>query len=563
MKTLLRLTVCGFAVCLMTTACSDDSAPVAEFSDFNYTVTLPESHEVASPDWAPLLPGCYPDPSIVRVGDDYYLVNSSFAFYPGVPIWHSTDLKNWERLGYVLNRPSQLSLPDSIRISGGIYAPDISYNPHNETFYMVTTLVDNGGNFYVTTKNPKEGNWSDPVWIPEVGGIDPSFFFDSDGKAYIVNNDGPEGEALYDGHRTIRIHDFDWKSGKVVGESKVSVDGGVDISQKPIWIEGPHLYHIGDRYFLMCAEGGTGPDHREVIFESDSPEGPFKPCKINPILTQRGLDPFRPDPVTCAGHADLVEDKSGKWWAVFLGVRPYSPDGHDIMGRETFIHPVSWKGGQPVISDRDEVLVGRPQQERESALWTDSALVNEAFFIRSPRPDFFSISPEGSLLMEASPIVIADRKSPSAIGRWATENAFEVSVTVDRFGPETPADIAGLLLYQDDSHYIVFGKSVNKDGDEACVVRTVNGEETEEMDIPLSLGDGSSSRPLKLKINADGKGLYNFSFSEPDPDSDEESAEEGSTTGFTRPVPASILSTRTAGNFTGTMVGVYATSSGK
>ena len=99
MKTLLRLTVCGFAVCLMTTACSDDSAPVAEFSDFNYTVTLPESHEVASPDWAPLLPGCYPDPSIVRVGDDYYLVNSSFAFYPGVPIWHSTDLKNWERLG--------------------------------------------------------------------------------------------------------------------------------------------------------------------------------------------------------------------------------------------------------------------------------------------------------------------------------------------------------------------------------------------------------------------------------------------------------------------------------
>ena len=167
-------------------ACDGDrEAPVAVFSDFSYSVTLPDGDEVASPDWAPLLPGCYPDPSVVRVGDDYYMVNSSFAFYPGVPLWHSTDLRNWERLGYVLNRREQLDLPDSLRISGGIYAPDISYNPHNGTFYMITTLVDNGGNFYVTTTDPKKGEWSDPVWLPKVGGIDPSFLFDQIGRAHV------------------------------------------------------------------------------------------------------------------------------------------------------------------------------------------------------------------------------------------------------------------------------------------------------------------------------------------------------------------------------------------
>lgn len=161
---------------LATAACSENDDPViAVFSDFSYRVTMPDGDEVASSDWAPVLPGCYPDPSVVRVDDDYYMVNSSFAFFPGVPIWHSTDLRNWERLGYVLNRREQLDLPDSLRISGGIYAPDISYNPVNETFYMITTLVDNGGTFYVTTKDPKEGRWSDPVWLPEVGGIDPEY----------------------------------------------------------------------------------------------------------------------------------------------------------------------------------------------------------------------------------------------------------------------------------------------------------------------------------------------------------------------------------------------------
>lgn len=537
------------AAAVAAVSCSEgDEEQFAVFSDFNYRVVMANGDEVASPDWAPLLPGCYPDPSVVRVGDDYYLVNSSFAFFPGVPIWHSTDLRNWERLGYVLNRREQLDLPDSLRVSGGIYAPDISYNPANETFYMITTLVDNGGTFYVTTTDPKSGQWSDPVWLPEVGGIDPSILFDTDGKAYIVNNDSPEGGALYEGHRAIRIHDFDWESGKVTGESMEIVNGGVDMSKKPVWVEGPHLYHIGNKYFLMCAEGGTGPDHSEVMFESDNPKGPFKPCKINPILTQRGLDPKRPDPVTCTGHADLIEDKDGKWWAVYLGVRPYCPEGHDIMGRETFIHPVSWQGGQPVIAAADEIIAGRPQREYESSLWADGKLSPCAFFIRNPQSDFYGIQEDGSLSLKASVIELADKKSPSAIGMWVTENAFEASVTLDEYTPLSQAEIAGLLLYQDDECNVVFGKTVNSYGDTVVrvIARSKNNYRS-EFEAPLN----DTTDPLRLRITADGKGVYSFSYAETDADWKP----------MSQTVDASLLSTSTAGNFTGTMLGLYASSS--
>lgn len=518
----------------------------AVFSDFNYQVTAENVQTDTSKLATPLLPGCYPDPSIVRVGNDYYLVNSSFAYFPGVPIWHSNDMKNWERLGYVLNRQSQLNIPDSLNISAGIYASDISYNPVNETFYMITTNVANGGNFYVTTKDPREGNWSDPIWLPQVGGIDPSILFDKDGKAYIVNNDGPDGEELYGGHRTIRIHDFDWENDCVVGESKVIVNGGVNIDEKPIWIEGPHLYNIDGKYYLMCAEGGTGPDHREVIFVSDNPKGPFKPCNNNPILTQRNLSPDRYNAVTCAGHADLVEDTDGNWWAVFLGVRPYSADGHDIMGRETFIHPVRWVDGQPVITETDEAIVWQPQKERENRLWSKDSLVNDAFFIRNPKSSFYAVE-DNRLVINPSKVLISDRKSPAAIGRWVTENSFDVSVTVESFSPNLPTDFAGLILFQDDDCFIALGKGANGEGAATIelMAQSKNGY-CKQWNCLLS----ESDKPLRLRISSNDNGEYSFYYS----------VDNNSYNEIPLKLPADILSTRTAGNFTGTMVGVYATS---
>ena len=154
----------------------------------------------------PILQGCYPDPSICRRGDDYYLVCSSFAMFPGVPVFHSTDLVNWRQVGHALDRPSQLKVHDA-GTSNGVYAPTIRYNPHNEMFYMITTQVSGGfGNMMVKTKNPEEG-WSDPIKL-HFNGIDPSIFFDDDGKAYIVHNDGPK-KSLWKGHRVIKLWEYD------------------------------------------------------------------------------------------------------------------------------------------------------------------------------------------------------------------------------------------------------------------------------------------------------------------------------------------------------------------
>lgn len=285
----------------------------------------------------PILPGWYSDPSICTNGEDYFLVTSTFCYFPGVPIFHSKDLVNWSQIGYILDKPSQLVNLEGQGISGGIFAPAIEYNPHNKTYYMVTTNVG-GGNFFVKTQDPF-GTWSDPIYLPEVNGIDPSFFFDDNGKAYIVNNSDPDGQPLYDGHRTIRVIEFDVNTDKTIGTNKVLINGGVNIAEKPIWIEGPHLYKIKGQYLLMAAEGGTGPGHSEVIFKGDSPTGKFIPWDKNPILTQRHLNTNRTNPITCAGHADLIQAKEGDWWAVFLACRPID-NKFENLGRETFMMSV-------------------------------------------------------------------------------------------------------------------------------------------------------------------------------------------------------------------------------
>ncbi|HEY0356675.1 MAG TPA: family 43 glycosylhydrolase, partial [Flavisolibacter sp.] len=298
----------------------------------------------------PILAGFYPDPSICRAGDDYYIVNSSFAYFPGLPIFHSKDLVSWKQIGHAMDRPEQLNTMGE-NVSRGLFAPAISY--HKGIFYIVCTNIDKGGNFVITAKDPA-GPWSDPVWLKEVNGIDPSLFFDDNDKAYIIYNSiPPNNQSLWDGHRTIRMFDFDYQNLKLTGEEKLIINGGTDISKKPVWIEGPHIYNINGWYYLMCAEGGTGDNHSEVIFRSKNVYGPYEPFQGNPILTQRHLDPKRPNPVTTAGHADLVETPDGKWYAVFLGCRPYE-DNHYNIGRETFLMPVRWENEWPIITKGDE-----------------------------------------------------------------------------------------------------------------------------------------------------------------------------------------------------------------
>lgn len=300
----------------------------------------------------PILKGFYPDPSICRVGEDYYLVNSTFSYFPGLPIFHSKDLAHWEQIGNAMDRTAQLNL-DGLGISRGLFAPAIRYNIG--TFYITCTLIDNGNNFVITTTDLSKG-WSDPIWLPEVEGIDPSLFFDDTNRAYIIyNSDPPNKVSVYDGHRSIKIVEFDVATSKVISSPVIIVNGGSDMSQKPIWIEGPHIFKKDGFYYLIAAEGGTDVNHSEVVFRGKNVLGPYESYSQNPILTQRNLDPNRKDAVTSTGHADFVEDANGNWYVVFLGCRPYGA-GFYNTGRETFIAPVSWENGWPKINLEGEVV---------------------------------------------------------------------------------------------------------------------------------------------------------------------------------------------------------------
>ncbi|MCK5745699.1 MAG: glycoside hydrolase family 43 protein, partial [Oricola sp.] len=295
--------------------------------------------------------GFYPDPSITRAGDSYYLVNSTFAYFPGIPVFKSSDLVNWTQVGNVIDRPGMLDFKN-LGLSRGVFAPTIEH--HDGVFYVANTCVDCGGNFIVTAKDPA-GPWSDPVWLPEVGGIDPSLFFDDDGSLYIMNNEEPPGGSTYDGHRAIWIRKIDPQTFQSLEDPTLLIDGGVRPEEKPIWIEGPHIYKVGEKYYLSAAEGGTAINHSQDLLSAETVFGPYAPYEGNPVLTQRDLPEDRPNPVTSVGHADFVKTPDGRWQAVFLGVRPYEGDYYNT-GRETFLLPVEWKDGWPVILPRGEAV---------------------------------------------------------------------------------------------------------------------------------------------------------------------------------------------------------------
>jgi alpha-N-arabinofuranosidase len=213
----------------------------------------------------PILPGFYPDPSICRVGEDYYLVTSTFEYFPGLPIFHSRDLVNWQQIGHVLDRPSQLPL-DGLKASRGLYAPTIRH--HNGTFYVINTLVldhDTGRNFIVTATDPA-GDWSEPYWLEDAPGIDPSLFFAEDGRCYYTGNRIPPDGEQFTGHREIWLQEVDLSIMQLVGERISLWDGALKGAVHP---EAPHLYHKDGFYYLLIAEGGTAHDHAVTIARSE------------------------------------------------------------------------------------------------------------------------------------------------------------------------------------------------------------------------------------------------------------------------------------------------------
>lgn len=545
------------ATALMFMSIGAAKAQKADFSYFKYTGNdsrFDKKIDKNNQYLNPIMAGFYPDPSICRKGDTYYLVNSSFSFFPGVPISTSKDLVNWKQMGFVLDRQSQLPLGRQ-KVSGGIFAPAITYNKKNKTFYMITTNVGMG-NFFVKTKDPAKG-WSEPIILPHVVGIDPSFCFDDNGKAYIVNNDEPVGGHDWIGERSIVCHEFSVKGDSTVGPSREILRGGTHLENHPIWIEGPHMFKYNGFYYLMCAEGGTGSWHSEVILRSKNPFGPFESYSGNPILTQRqGLDPNRPDFVSSAGHADIVQTPNGEWWAVFLGCRPYEEDFYNT-GRDTYLLPVTWKNGWPVILESGKAI---PTVNNKKGLQptenynTGNFSYEDNFgsdnlnirwiFLRNPKNKFYSLGSDG-LTIDPQPVNISQSESPSAVFCRQQHTTFTAETELT-YMPNSSKDLAGMALLQNEQYNFVFGKT--KKGNDVMITLQ-RAEKTNVTVASVKLSPEDAQKPLKLKVRGNGR-YYDFFYA----------VGNGPWQTLVLGSDAINLSTGRSGGFIGACIGLYATS---
>ncbi|MCH5353733.1 MAG: glycoside hydrolase family 43 protein [Acutalibacter sp.] len=449
----------------------------------------------------PVIPGFYPDPSVCRVGEDYYLVNSSFEFFPGVPLYHSKDLVNWEQIGHVLTRKSQLPL-EGCRNSGGIFAPTIRY--YQGRFYMVTTNVSGGGNFFVWTDDI-HGEWSDPVWIKQDQlGIDPSLFWDDDGKVYF--------QGTF----------FDRESGRqCIGQSQIDLTTGEMLTEtRPIWSgtggkcpEGPHLYKINGSYYLMIAEGGTEYGHMETIARSDNVWGPFESCSHNPIVTQRDYSPSfadfagrTPDVIHGVGHADLIDDPEGNWWLMFHGFRPSVSMLHHI-GRETMVAPVTWDAdGWPVVNGGKPIHTEMELPGNEGWMTQNTFDFAEDFtkeeklpvrwaYLRNPIEENYRL--ENGLVLTAGKDELESGGAPTFLGVRQRQLKSTAETELE-FAPTTEKQEAGLTVYHTDEHHYDLvvtrrnGKRVVLLRKRVCDLLT----ESEPVELP-------ESGKLVLKVEAD------------------------------------------------------------
>lgn len=478
----------------------------------------------------PVIPGFHPDPSVCRVGDDFYLVNSSFAYFPGVPVFHSKDLINWKQIGHSLTRESQVNLKNA-GVSEGIFAPTISY--HNGTFYMVTTNISDKGNFLVYTDDPA-GEWSEPVWLEEKG-IDPSLYFEGD-KCYLTTNP----------NNIIHISEINPKTGEQLSDSK------------PIWggtggryPEAPHIYKKDGWYYLLLSEGGTEYGHTVTIARSRDILGPYQSNPANPILTHIGVE-TQAHPIQGTGHADLVQAEDGSWWMVFLAFRPQSGN-HHVLGRETFLAPVSWEeNAWPVVNGNGTVdlqmdtptLPLHPFEDPNyNTTFQENELGFEWNYLRNPVKENYDLnSKEGYIILKTSPVSLSDNGSPTFLGRRQQHMEFSTTTLMSLLKAEEN-DEAGVTVFMDNkSHYDLFLRQ-KSDNKKALVLRYRLGNLTHEAK-EIEIG----REKIFLRILGDRQD-YSFAYSE-----------DGENFTTIDKMDVRYLSSETAGGFTGVMLGMFATS---
>lgn len=513
----------------------------------------------------PILPGFNPDPCICRKGDDYYIVVSSFEWMPGVPVYHSKDLKNWELLTNLLTNEETLDL-SRLPTGQGIWAPDLTYCEEDHLFYLVYgCMVPNGMNIdnYLITASDIMGPWSEPVYL-QSSGFDASMFHDSDGTKWVLSLEWERREG-YRKPGSICIAQYSPEQKKLVGFPKRIWDGGT----KRGWVEGPHLYKHEGRYYLLCAEGGTGYHHCASIARAEMIMGPYETDPHNPILTSivtdgaegstkaaDNLKYYNPNvELQKAGHASLVETSNKKCYAVHLCARPFLPELRCTLGRETAIQEMEWtadgwlrkKNGSPLPALECEESglpeVCMPQVPDRDDF--DGEQIADWYYAPHHMPGTFAdLSARKGYVRIRGQEVLDSYDKVSILARKLTSVHEQITVKME-FVPEVYQHTAGLVLYYDNLNYLYLRKYYSETlGQSALsIVHAEKGTITEYTDTRTPVED----RPIFLRMRMEGhktffEWAYEDRFTRIGPDFD--------TTKF---------SDEYCGVFTGTMVGIACT----
>ena len=469
----------------------------------------------------PIIAGFYPDPSVCKVGEDYYLVTSSFAYFPGIPIFHSRDLIHWTQLGHVLTEQNWLDF-HGLALSDGVWAPTI--REHNGVFYVVfsTSNASAGMRTFVVTATNPSGVWSTPIEL-DVVGFDPSLFFDDDGRAWLTACRDrvprtPESPGL------LWAREFDPVTCTVISP-EIELWGG---ALKGAWVEAPRIFKINNEYWVLCAEGGTERGHAVTIARSEHVTGPYVGYRRNPVLTHRHL-PER-FPIQNVGHADLVEGPDGEIWAVALGVRPL--DGHHTLGRETFLTRVELGPEGPVFAPES----GRVELEFEVPWEADTSshdIDSEALQWMTPWGPI-DLSAAGQTLTIGWPDTSdlhRDAQFEYAAMRRQLHHSFEFSARLAL--PEGAREVSLFILQNPTrvlSAHLAGGRIVvNQSGETGptqLASQPVNG--------PVTVRAGSDGYTYWIEISDDSAGLFRRLAQ----------------------LPHSFFSTESAGGFVGTALGL-------
>ena len=504
------------------------------FDDFEVVTGEPEGFK------NPVLPGFHADPSVCRAGDDFYLVNSTFQYFPGVPVFHSKDLVNWEQVGNCLTRPSQVDLKGTDGNSG-IYAPTIRYN--NGRFYMVTTVFPSRRHFYVWTHNPA-GEWSEPVLIDfAVGSCDPTLYFEDD-KCYFLWKEGD-----------IKICEIDVETGKQLGEIHHL---GVGLGGR--YPEGPHIYKKDGYYYLLLAEGGTEHGHHVNILRSKNLFGPYQPNPANPILSHFNMK-MQNSQIQGLGHADLIQAPDSSWWMICLGYRTSGYLQH-VMGRETMLAPVRWEqGGWPVVNGDGTLqtdmkcktlpLVAMPKDpireefdyiKRDAPKDSYHSLGLPMGWMSLCNPDYsrYSLTErKGRLRMRPSTTDLSETASPTFVARRQTELNFTATALFD-LSHLSESMQAGITAYAAPlNHYDVVAEKRNG---QIIIKSNVRLGQTSHSEKEFAL----SGTRAYLRITSD-KDFYYL-----------QASSDGKNFVELAKMEYRFLSTETIGGFTGVMLGLFA-----